>query len=330
MTRRLGLYGPFIALAIAAAAGGFGWLWLKGETERRMDALSARAAAGGGAFTWAGRRVGGFPFRLDVDFKSVTWRDGSGWGLNAPILKTEASVFAPGHWVAVAPAGAVILRPTAGPVKVAAKVLRASLFDLDRRPASFSLEGIGLAFSPLPGAAPYFLSSAGEVHIHTRPGPIDKGAAYVELDRAMASGGPLGALSGGKPVSLTSDVIWDHADAVTGRAWPQAVQAWSAAGGRIEARQLRLTTAASELDVHGAGLTVDGEGRLEGVLSGRITHAPRVLADLAAAGIIAPDAARTATAAIGAQAPATPVSLDFQAGRTTLGPVALAPAPKVY
>jgi hypothetical protein len=330
MTRRLGLYGPFIALAIAAAAGAIGWLWLKGETERRMDALAARAAAGGGAFTWASRRVGGFPFRLDVDFTSVTWRDGSGWGLNAPSLKTEASVFALGHWVAVAPDGAVILRPAAGPVKVAARVLRASLYDVDRRPASFSLEGIGLVFSPLPGAAPYFLASAGELHVHTRPGPADQGAAYVELDRGAPIGGLLGAIAGGKPVSLIADTIFDHAGALAGISWPRAVRGWSAAGGRIEARRLRLTTGGSLLDAHGAGLTVDGDGRLEGALSARITHAPRLLADLAAAGIIAPDAARAATEAVEIQGPAAPVSLDFQAGRATLGPVALAPAPKVY
>ncbi|HXV01553.1 MAG TPA: DUF2125 domain-containing protein [Caulobacteraceae bacterium] len=329
MTRRLGLYGPFIALAIAAAAGTVGWLWLKSATERRLDALAARAARGGGAFTWASRRVGGFPFRLDVDFDSVTWRDASGWGVSVPVLKTEASVFAPGHWVAVAPAGAVLLRP-AGSVKVSAKVLRASLFDMDRRPASFSLEGIGLSFVPVPGAAPYFLSSAGEVHMHTRPGPTDQGAALIEFDRATPVGGPLGAVSGGKPVSLVADGIWDHAHALAGPSWGDAGRSWSAAGGRIEVRRLRLTTTGPALEARGAGLGVDGDGRLEGVLSGHITQAPQVLTELAAAGIIAPDAARTAATAVTALGPAAPVTIEFQAGRMTLGPVALAPAPKVY
>ncbi|HEY2178931.1 MAG TPA: DUF2125 domain-containing protein [Caulobacteraceae bacterium] len=329
MTRRLGLYGPFIALAIAAAAGGIGWLWLKGETERRIDALSAREAAAGGKFAWSSRRVSGFPFRLDVDFTALTWRDASGWGLSAPSLETEASVFAPGHWVAVAPEGAAILRP-AGPVKVTAKVLRASLYDLDRRPMSFSLEGIGLVFSPLPGSAPYFLSSAGEIHLHTRAGPADQGAAYVEFDRTIPSGGLLGAVSAGKPVSLIADVIWDHAHALDARGWPEAVQGWSAAGGRIEARRLRLTTATSVLDARGTSLTVSSEGRLDGVLSAHVTHAAQALADLAAAGIIAPDAARAATEIAAVQGPGGPVNLEFQAGRATLGPVALAPAPKVY
>jgi hypothetical protein len=330
MPRRLGLYGPFIALAIAAGAGGLGWLRLKGETERKMDGLAARVAASGGAFTWQDRRISGFPFHVDVDFKDVVWRDPSGWAIAAPSLNSEASVFAPGHWVAVAPDGGLITRPAGGPVKVVAKVLRASLFDIGRHPASFSLEAIGVDFAPDPGAAPFLLTRAGEIHVHTRAGPADQGAFYVEFDQAAPSGGVLGALGGGKPVTLVADAIYSHAGALIGRSWAEAARAWAAAGGQINLRRLRLESGDTRLDGHGAGLAVDGDGRLEGALSANITRAPQTLARLAAAGVIDPGAAQSASVALGVQGAGAPINLEFQAGRTTLGPVALLPAPKVY
>ncbi|MGI9170166.1 MAG: DUF2125 domain-containing protein, partial [Caulobacteraceae bacterium] len=43
------------------------------------------------------------------------------------------------------------------------------------------------------------------------------------------------------------------------------------------------------------------------------------------------EAAGAAAAVIGARGgPAATVTLDFQAGQTTLGPAAIGPAPKVY
>jgi hypothetical protein len=329
MTRRLGLYGPFIVLAIAAAAGSFGWLWLKGETERKLDALSLNAAGGG--FTWVSRRVSGYPFHIDVDFRGATWRDPSGWGVTVPVLNAEASVFAPDHWVGVAPDGAVLTRPTNGSVRIFAKVLRASLSDLAAHPARFSLEGIGLAFSPVPGAAPYFLDRAGELHIHTRAGPADQGAFYAELDQATPrAGSPLAALAAGKPVSLIADAIYAHAGALAGASWADGVRAWSAGGGTIEARRVNLAAGGFRLDARGEGLTVGDDGRLQGALSAKLVHASQALASLADEGTIPPDVVRTATVALGAQGTNGPVDLNFQAGRMTLGPVALMPAPKVY
>jgi hypothetical protein len=51
---------------------------------------------------------------------------------------------------------------------------------------------------------------------------------------------------------------------------------------------------------------------------------------LVAAGVVAPEAARSAGVALAARGAGVPVNLQFQAGQTTLGPVALLPAPKVY
>ena len=328
MPRRLGLYGPFIALAIAAGAGSLGWLWLKGRAERALDDA---AAAPGHPVSWQSRRIGGFPFHLAVEFTGLDWRDPSGWGIAVPSLATEASVFAPGHWVAVAPAGAVITRPSGGPLRMTAKVLRASLYDGAAHPPSFSLEALGATITPAPGAAPWLLGAAREIHLHTRAGPADQGAAYVEVDDGViGGGGVLGALAGGRPMTLIADGIYGHAAALAGPSWAEAVRAWARAGGALTVRRLRLAAGGFALEAHGTGLTVGGDGRLEGVLAATLVRAPGALGALTVGGAVDPGAAASAATALAARAGSEPVSLHFQAGRTTLGPVALFPAPKVY
>ena len=332
---RLGLYGPFITLAIALAAWSAGWWWLKREAEHRVDALAARELGAGGAFTWKSRTVHGYPFRLDVDFTNVAWREPSGWALAAPTLKSEASAFAPGHWVAYAPDGAILGRPMGGAVRITAKTLRASVSDPASHPAAFSLEGIELVFTPAPGASPYFLQSAAELHAHTRAGPSDQGAFLVELDRAMpAPASALGRIAAGKSVTLIADTIYSHAGAFAGPTWARAVDAWAAAGGRLEVRRLHLAASDASFDAKGAGLSASVEGRLDGALNVSLRHGDRMLTALAQTGAVDPYAARLASAVLQAAPAGAPVpdhtTLTFQAGRTTVGPVALGAATKVY
>jgi hypothetical protein len=331
--KRLGLWAPFAALAVAVLALSGYWLWLRAEAVGRLETLRGAGAPTASRLNWRGLAVHGFPFRLDLDFTDVDWRDGSGWGLSAPALKTEAFVFAPSHWVAVAPNGVTVTRPLKGPVVVSAKVLRASLSETDHRPPRFSLEGIDLTFTPGPGAAPYFLSAAKELHIHTKAGPDDQGAFMIELDGAR-SGLPdlIGAIAAGRPADILADAIYDHASALAGADWPSAVRAWSASGGRLDLRHLRLQAGEALLDAHGQSLAVGDDARLSGALMVSLRQAPRALAVLGAEGTISPEAAGSAATAVGAatQGQIAAMTLEFQAGRTTLGPVDLGPAPKVY
>ena len=331
--RRLGLYIPFLLLLAFALAWSAGWLWLRAETLRRLDGARASLAGTGRELSWTSRNVSGFPFRLDVDFTDLGLREPSWWALAFPKLNAEASVFAPTHWVAVAPAGAAFTRPTGGQVIVGAKVLRASVSDLAARPPRISVEGIALTFTPAPGAEPFFVRAAAALHLHTRVGPGDQGAIYLELDRAKAPlSGLMGRIAAGGPVSLIADAIYSHAAALGGPDWATAVRAWSGAGGALNVRRLRLTAGDAVLNAHGGTLTVDDDGRLRGTLTASLRQAPRALAVMGGEGTIAREAAGAAAEVVGArgQGPLATVTLDFQAGQTTLGPAAIGPAPKVY
>lgn len=330
--RWIGLWGPFalagmIIIGIAAA-----WFWMRGEVVRRMDA-AASAAPAGWTLAWGQRRISGFPFRLDVDLTDARVREPSGWGVAAPRLKAEAFIFAPLHWVAVAPDGAVLTRRRGGPVLIRAKVLRASLSEPDRNPPRFSLEGIGLTFSTDVGGSPFLLRSAEEAHLHTRAGPDDQGAIYLEIDRASAQlSGLMARIAENKPLTLIADATYDHASAFSGQSWTDAARSWRAAGGRLTVRRLSLLAGEAELQARSGELSIGPDGRLRGTLPIALKQASRTLQAMASENAVKPEVARSAQAAVGAEqaGPVVSLPLAFQAGQTTLGPVALGPAPRIY
>jgi hypothetical protein len=80
-------------------------------------------------------------------------------------------------------------------------------------------------------------------------------------------------------------------------------------------------------------LAVARDGRLEGVLDLSVRQAPRGLSALAGSGLVPPQAADQASLVARARQGSgdlADIDLNFEAGRTTLGPVSLGPAPKVY
>jgi hypothetical protein len=330
--RRLGLYVPFILLGLAVVALAVAWVWARGRIEAGLDA--ARSARPGSPVTmgFAALKISGFPFRLDLDLEGAQLADPSGWSLYAPRLEAEAYLFAPDHWVMFAPQGVVIGRRGAGPLVVTAKVLRASLSDLGRRPPRLSVEGLDLAFATPPGARPFLLRTAKEFHLHTKAGPDDQGAAYLEVDQADAQlTGLLARIAEGKPVSLLADVVYSHADALAGASVPQALRDWGNVGGAFDVRRLKVVAGQAMIESQPGALGVGPDGRLQGSLRLTLRQAAKVVGALGAQGDLAPDAARSALAVTGVGgAPAAALTLEFQAGRTTLGPVAIGPAPRLY
>lgn len=93
-----------------------------------------------------------------------------------------------------------------------------------------------------------------------------------------------------------------------------------------------LTAGDALIGVNSGSLGVGTDGRANGVLDVSLRQAPRALSTLGQTGTIPADRAEAAAAV--AQARETGdlarATLNFEAGQTTLGPVAIAPAPKVY
>jgi hypothetical protein len=334
---RLGLYGPFLLLLIFMAAWSVAWFQARAEVVRRLDQGAAALQQAGYELGWRDREVGGYPFRIDVTLRDAHIRDRSGWALDAPKVEAEAFMHAPTHWVVAAPDGLTFVRPLGGPVRVTGRLIRMSLSHFGNWPPNLSFEGTGLSFTPAPGATPFGLSAADRVELHLRQAPAavgDEGGAWLSVSNGKARlTGLLGRIAGDKPISIAWDGRLSKMNAFRGRSWPDAVRAWTAAGGRMEVKRGGLTAGEALIGVNTGDLGVDHEGRLSGVLDVSLRQAPRALGEMGATGAIAPDRAEAAAEVARArQGPGdlAHATLNFEAGRTTLGPVAISPAPKVY
>jgi hypothetical protein len=234
-----------------------------------------------------------------------------------------------------APEGLTFVRPLGGPVAVKGEIIRASLSDFDRTPPSFSLEGVKLTFQPGAGAQPFALSAAERVEFHLRANPaIDEGMVAARVDNGKARiSGLFARIAGDKPISIVWTSTLSKMSAARGADWPSLVRRWADAGGAITVRQAGITAGEALIGANGGTLSVGADGRLRGVLNVTLREAPRALAAMGDEGAIPKDAAEAAASVTQARqgtADAASATLYFQAGQTTLGPVAIAPAPKVY
>ncbi|HYE46650.1 MAG TPA: DUF2125 domain-containing protein [Caulobacter sp.] len=262
--------GPGLILVLAALlVGGWsaGWFWLKGEAVKRMDQAAKDLSDRGYRLEWSRREVTGFPFRLDVDLSDLRVSEPSGWALSAPLIKSEAFVYALGHWVLVAPQGVTFTRPDGGAVIVQGQALRASLSDLGKRPPRVDIEGVNLTFSPEAGAKPYFLSSARQLNVRLVAGPDDNGAFLLRVGGAqMALEGLAARATEGGLVDMDLGLTLTRVSAFGGQSWEDGARAWARAGGRIEVDRASVSGGQARLSAKTGTLRPDRAGRLEGQL----------------------------------------------------------------
>lgn len=331
---RLGLYLPFaIALAAIIAWSGF-WLYARSEARTRMDASVEELRRAGYDISWKEQRLTGYPFRLNVTLLDARVREPGGWALETPRLEAQAYLHALGTWIAAAPEGLTFVRPIGGPVAVTGERLRASLSDAERHPPSLSFEGTRLTFAPAAGAQPFALSAAEKVEFHLRPGPDDQAALLFKLDNGKARlSGLFARIAGDKPISIVWDSLLSKVSAFQGDSWPAAVRNWASQGGVATVRRAGVTAGEAVIGSQSGQLTVGYDGRLRGTLDVSLREAPRALSAMGETGVIPEGSAQAAAAVAEAREGAGDLAratLNFEAGRTTLGPVAIGPAPRVY
>lgn len=326
--RRWGLYGPYIALAIAVTIWTGVWIAARQEVIRRMDGAVARLESAGYSLTWTGRKVGGYPFRLDLVLTGLDAQSPSGWGMASKRFEAEAYLHAPDHWIFATPEGLTLLRPTGGPVEVTGSTLHASLHGMAVRPPSFSFEGLNLQFSPQAGAATFALASADKIELHVRPGPDHQGAVLFRVTNGKASlPGLLGKVADGKPVNAEFDAILSKADDLKGPGLARALKSWALSGGQANLRSAKIIAGPAMIKAEPGVLALNPEGRLQGELKVALSKAPESLKDLSDKGLVPAQAAAAAAADPSLEARAT---LKFHDGLTYLGQIPVCPAPKLF
>jgi hypothetical protein len=329
------LFGPYIALLIAMIVWSGFWFWVKGRVEAELSAAKTQGRLGAAAITWDRAHVGGYPFRTEVVLDGVRVAEPSGWGVSTQQLRAETYAYDLKHWVAYLPHGAVLARPEGGPVTVTGEALHASLAMEGQGQDRFAFEGLNLTFATAPGAPPFPLASAHLLDVHTRPaGPPDEVEFLVQLQGASVPPSlPLGRIAGGQPISTAWHGTLSNASTLTGRDWPDAAEAWAAVGGSIVILGADLDAGPAHLTASGGQLSVGLDGRLRGGLNLSLARLPETLAALGKAGLIDPAMAQGAGEIAKARAAANPTAqadLAFQAGATTLGPLRIGPAPRLF
>ncbi|WP_168076899.1 DUF2125 domain-containing protein [Caulobacter sp. SSI4214] len=320
------LFAPFILAALVAGGWSYGWFWLRGQAEQRMDAASASFKARGYDLSWRERTFTGFPFRMDVSLADARVAEPSGWALRAPELKGEAEVYDLSHWVMVAPQGVVLTRPEAGDVTITGQALRASVSHPGERPPRISVEGANLTFAPAPNAKPFPLLSAANMQLHLRAGPDDQGAILFKADGARADFvGLLGRIVQDKQASMVLDARLTKVSALRGHSWADAVRAWTTAGGAMTLQDSQVLAGDAEMKGKTGALTVDADGRLQGALDVSIKERP----DLSKPLKTREQMLAAAAEAMG-QEPVIQASLKFGEGRTRLGVIDTGPSPRIF
>lgn len=315
--RRFWLFAPYVVVLVAAVIWSLAWVLVSQTIAERMDAGAADLRARGWTVSWASRTISGFPFRLDVSLTSPRIAEPSGWAVAAPRLDGEAYLYAPGHWIAVAPQGLTLTRPRRGAVTLSGHALRASLVGVGQAQIPrISVEGIKLAFTPAPGSTPLPVVACDRLGLYLRPLDGDRAEVQLRLDKATPTlGGLLSRLDAARPIGLVWDQTLTRAQALHGPSWPAAVRAWSAAGGELTRSFGAVSASDWTLTIKSGQLTVDAGGYPEGDLALDLGHA---------------GAAPAWLRPVVALAPLFKGRLTLKDGAVRLGPFRIAAAPRVF
>jgi len=333
--RRVPFILPYLAIVLVLAGYGVFWLAAREMLQARLAQEADRLRGAGYKIELAGQRIGGFPFRLRLHYDRARLVGPSGWGFDAPGLDAQAFVYAPGHWVIVAPAGLEVERGGDGPVQVRGQALRASIAGVHAAPWRVALEGQAMTFATPPTAHPFTFTRADRFDVLLRPAP-DRSGGQLLMRLTAATVAPTSALApivGRAPLTLDLALRLTKPEAFKGAAWASAVQAWSKAGGEAQIVRLQANAGAASLSVAGGAVRVGDDGRLAGaaplhvalpsglavlpmIFGGHVSLPVRIVA-------IAAALVRGAGGALNAP-------LTFKDGRAELEGLAIGPAPRVY
>jgi hypothetical protein len=329
-----GLIVPFALLGAVLLAWTVWWFVVANRIEQGADRTAADLRAAGWQVNWRERGVSGWPFRTYLRFRDVRAVAPSGQGIEAPELGAEATTYALGKWVIAAPRGLTLLRGPRGPVRVEGEALRASVSGLGRAgPPNVAVQLLKPVFTQSPEAQPFPLAAADKVELYVRPkrGSAGDGEALFRVEGGKGSpGGGLESIGPGAPFSTWWEAGLPRLASARGADWADAVRAWTAAGGALTGVRGRAKAGQAALEATAARLTVGPDGRLRGSMDLSLTRAPDALQALGRSRAVDPAAAAAAAGARGGHTEAARMTLSFDNGETRLGPVRLAPAPKVY
>lgn len=250
---RMGLFLPYILLAIVVVAWSGAWFWIRGRAEREMDAWLAREATAGRTWTCQDRSVTGFPFRIELRCASVTLSRSDGRFRLGPTTAV-AQIYQP----------RLVVFESQGPFHVEQgdltgdaswSALQGSFHGASEgfTRASLVIDGPKVSVT---GAQPQpFTLTGRHLELHARPAPArfeSDGAVDLNLQLAEAAIPDLDALTGGSaPVDASLDATVTRATVIGTGAVPKELERWRQAGGLLEITSLSLAKGDQRVQARG-------------------------------------------------------------------------------
>lgn len=271
---RLGLFLPYILLAVVVVGWSAGWFWIRERAAGEIDGWIAREAAAGRTWTCADRSLGGFPFRIELRCSAVTLQRADGQFRLGPSTAV-AQIYQP----------RLVVFESAGPFHVEQGALTG---DATWSGLQGSFHGAAEGFTraslvvdtpniTVKGAEPGPIAVAGRhMELHARPTPgryESDGAVDMSLRLNQAAVPQLDALTGTPdPADLVLDATLTQAAVLRTGTVARELERWRQAGGTLDLTALSLAKGAQRVQAKGT-LVLDA------------LHRPAGQIDLRAAGI---------------------------------------------
>ncbi len=249
---RFWLYTPFVLLLLVAIAWSAAWFFIRNRASDALDTWLAAEVQKGREWTCQDRRIGGYPFRIEVVCNALDLKQGA---VNASFGRTEAiaQVYQP----------RLIITEIAGPLRVTdGAVTIQGTWDLLQASIHASQTGLQrlslVANAPkvtVTGLAPQDIATSGQrLELHVRPNPArapekayDAAAAIREARIPV-----LDSLVGGaEPTNIDSDITVTQAEGFQGRPIAQELERWRRAGGTLDILMLSLAKGPRRMELKG-------------------------------------------------------------------------------
>ncbi|WP_230534308.1 DUF2125 domain-containing protein [Microvirga roseola] len=249
---RFWLYTPFVLLLLVAIAWSVAWFVIRNRADEALDTWLAAEAQAGRQWVCTDRRIGGYPFRIEVACDSLTLNQGAITASFGPV-EAVAQVYQPRRIIAEIQGPFTL---TDGDVTVQGS------WDLLQTSINTSPTGLRrlslVAEAPkvtVTGLTPEEIATSGQhLELHVRPNPsrMPERAFDAAVSISKANIPVLDRLVGGaEPTDLDADVTLTEAEGIRGRPIVEELERWRAAEGKLDI--LRLAAAKGPRRVEAKG-----------------------------------------------------------------------------
>lgn len=323
---------PFALVALVTIGWSIGWVLVRDRVVTEMDRALGVEATLGREWTCADRRVGGFPFRIDISCASLGVADARGTAIELGPTRAVAQIYNPRH-VIVQSAGPVRAQGGDGRLVGEWQSLEASIRDLGRGTEQLALVASGTRLVAETSQSPVgpVEARADRVELYARPMPGSTNGTVDVVLRADGLDAPAlaEALALTSPAAIELQLRAHGVRAASGSSLFDYLETWRGLGGSVDVEVLELDAGGTRVRTTGT-IALDEErrplGQIEASARGLGPAAARLVGDnpgfagaalvAALGGAAAPDAQ--------AEAPLTPLPpVRLQDGRVFVGPVAL-------